>query len=139
MKALEEKPLQSKTDQNLPSSTTDVPSLLKVANHMKNKVKVGDAAKKNTMKKSKIPKKEMAKAKPKSKPLLAKNPVYRSLSNKRRMQLTSPNQNRRVQRSMNPGLEFLQFFLHKYRAGCSKCRYREFCTRSCWYNRGFEV
>ena len=46
MKALEEKPLQSKTDQNLPSSTTDVPSLLIVANHMKNKVKVGDAAKK---------------------------------------------------------------------------------------------
>ena len=54
MKALEEKPLQPETAQNLPS-TTDVPSLLKVANHMKNKVKVGDAAKKNKMTKSKIP------------------------------------------------------------------------------------
>ena len=41
---------------------------------------------------------------------LQKNPVYRSLSNKRRMQLTNPNQNRRVQRNMNPGLEFLQVF-----------------------------
>ena len=139
MKALEEKPSQSQADQNLPSSTTDVPSLLKVANHMKNKVKVGDAAKKNTMKKSKIPKKEMAKAKPKSKPLLAKKSSVQKFVKQKKNAVDKSKSKQKSSKKHEPWTGIPANLLRKYRAGCSKCRYREFCNRSCWYSRGFEV
>ena len=139
MKALEEKPLQSENEQNLPSSTTGVPSLLNVANHMKNKVKVGSAAQKNQMKKTKIPKKEMAKAKPKSKPLLAKKPSVQKFVKQKKNAVDKSKSKQKSSKKHEPWTGIPASILHKYRAGCSKCRYREFCTRSCWYSRGFEV
>lgn len=108
MKGLEKEPIQSENEQNLPSSGTGAHSLLSVASQMKDKVMVGDASKNGKKPNSKIPNKGKAKAKPKSKPLLQKNPVYRRLSNKKRMQLTSPNQKTMIQQNMNHGLEFLQ-------------------------------
>ena len=136
---MEKEPIQSENEQNLPSSGTGVHSLLSVASQMKDKVKVGDASKNGKKPNSKIPNKGKAKAKPKSKPLLQKKPSVQKIVKQKKNAVDKSKSKEKSSKKYEPWTGIPANLLRKYSAGCSRCRFRKYCTRSCWYNRGFVV
>lgn len=49
------------------------------------------------------------------------------------------NTSKAPRRSHDPWCNVPEHLLRKYKLGCSRCRYRQWCTKSCWALRGIKV